>query len=272
LALGLTTASVYYINTKDDEENKNENLMYILGATIISFMLAEPDSDLIDYVKEYILGLSTINGGSLSSSSSLSLSSSSSIIKAIKAIITTLDATALSSYFLIDPKLSLSKNMKNLWKARSQLSISDAKSDEITSISMSVRQQKNNVDNSYAKHFDTIKQSLSRFNKKLSSDTDRKINSKITKINNLNFQLENIHKKINEYTRILRNEKYPTEISKIVTMSDIENLINQYQVGTQKQTKQIVTLSTVFVKIKILLEKQNTSLTNPSEKSFMFNL
>jgi hypothetical protein len=132
--------------------------------------------------------------------------------------------------------------------------------------------QMGGADDSYDRHFDNIKQSLAGFNQKLSSDTDRRIKSKIAEINSLNSQLEDIHRKINEYTRILRVEKYPTGISRTVTLSDVENLINQYREGTKEQTKQIVTLSTAFGKIKMLLEKQNATATKPSEKSFMFDL
>jgi len=124
----------------------------------------------------------------------------------------------------------------------------------------------------YEQHFENIKQSLAGFNQKLSSDTDRKIKSKISEINDLSSKLDNIHKNITEYTKILRTEKYPTGISRTVTLSDVENLINQYKSGTQEQTKQIVTLSTAFGKIKMLLEKQEVNSAVPSSKNFMFDL
>jgi hypothetical protein len=54
-------------------------------------------------------------------------------------------------------------------------------------------------------------------------------------------------------------------------LSDIENLINQYKSGTQEQTKQIVTLSTAFGKIKMLLEKADVS-SKPSAKNYLFDL
>jgi len=125
---------------------------------------------------------------------------------------------------------------------------------------------------SYEQHFENIKQSLAGFNQKLSSDTDRKIKSKISEINELTSRLDTIHKNITEYTKILRTEKYPTGISRTVTLSDVENLINQYKAGTQEQTKQIVTLSTAFGKIKMLLEKQEVNSAKPAEKNFMFDL
>jgi len=125
---------------------------------------------------------------------------------------------------------------------------------------------------SYEQHFENIKHSLAGFQQKLSSDTDRKIKSKIFEINDLTSKLDNIHKNITEYTKILRSEKYPTGISRTVTLSDIENLINQYKSGTQEQTKQIVTLSTAFGKIKMLLEKQEVNATKPSKNNFMFDL
>jgi hypothetical protein len=131
--------------------------------------------------------------------------------------------------------------------------------------------QMGGASNQYEQHFENIKQSLAGFNQKLSSDTDRKIKAKISEIGELNAQLESIHKKINEYTKILRTEKYPTGISRTITLSDVENLVNQYKAGTQEQTKQIVTLSTAFGKIKMLLEKQEAN-AKPAEKNFLFDL
>lgn len=126
-------------------------------------------------------------------------------------------------------------------------------------------------DNAYSRNFSNLKQSLAGFNQKLSSETERKINSKISEIKSLNDRLEDISRKIHEYTKILRSEKYPTGVSRTITLSDVDNLINQYKSGTQQQTKEIVTLSTAFGKIKMLLEKQDAS-ARPAEKSFMFDL
>lgn len=125
--------------------------------------------------------------------------------------------------------------------------------------------------NHYSNYFDGLKQSLSGFNQKLSSETERKINSKIFEIKSLNSKLEDISNKINEYTKILRTERYPTGISRTITLSDVENLISQYKSGTQQQTKELVTLSTAFGKIKMLLERQDAS-TKPAERNFMFDL
>ncbi len=127
------------------------------------------------------------------------------------------------------------------------------------------------ADNSLQAKFSSMKQALASFNQKLSSDTERKINSKIEEINELDSRLADIHRKINEYTRILRTEKYPTNFSRTVSLSDIENLISQYKSGTQEQTKQIVTLSTAFGKIKMLLEKADVS-GKPSSKNYLFDL
>ncbi len=125
--------------------------------------------------------------------------------------------------------------------------------------------------NTYENNFANIKQALAAFNQKLSSDTEAKINSKIKEINELDARLSDIHRKINEYTTVLRTEKYPTNISRTVTLSDVENLINQYKSGTQEQTKQVVTLSTAFGKIKMLLEKADANV-KPSGKNYMFDL
>lgn len=127
------------------------------------------------------------------------------------------------------------------------------------------------ADNSLQAKFAAMKQSLAAFNQKLSSDTERKINSKIEEITELDTRLSDIHRKINEYTRILRTEKYPTNISRTVSLSDVENLVNQYKSGTQEQTKQIVTLSTAFGKIKMLLEKADVN-SKPSAKNYLFDL
>ncbi len=127
------------------------------------------------------------------------------------------------------------------------------------------------ADDTYRSKFEQMKHSLAAFNQKLSSDTERKINSKIDELNQLDARLTDIHRKINEYTRVLRTEKYPSNIQRTVTLSDIENLINQYKSGTQEQTKQIVTLSTAFGKIKMLLEKADAS-AKPSTKNYLFDL
>ena len=127
------------------------------------------------------------------------------------------------------------------------------------------------AEHSLESKFSHMKQALASFNQKLSSDTERRINSKIEEVKELDQRLADIHRKINEYTRILRTEKYPSNIQRTVTLSDIENLINQYKSGTQEQTKQIVTLSTAFGKIKMLLEKADVS-SKPSAKNYLFDL
>ena len=76
--------------------------------------------------------------------------------------------------------------------------------------------------------------------------------------------------KMNEYTQILRSEKNTVMHGKQVSLKDIENLINQYQVSSKQQTKEIVTLTTAFGKIKMLLEKQDM---NPiSKQNYLYDL
>jgi hypothetical protein len=68
------------------------------------------------------------------------------------------------------------------------------------------------ADTSLESKFSHMKQALSAFNQKLSSDTERKINSKIEEIKELDFRLSDIHRKINEYTRILKSIFYFRQI------------------------------------------------------------
>jgi septal ring factor EnvC (AmiA/AmiB activator) len=102
-----------------------------------------------------------------------------------------------------------------------------------------------------------IKQSLAGFKQKLSSATEKKLEEKIQKIEKLESELFDIHKKINTYTQILRSDKNSRFHRKDVRIEDIEDLINQYTESTKKQTRHIATVTTAFGKIKMLLESQD---------------
>jgi hypothetical protein len=122
----------------------------------------------------------------------------------------------------------------------------------------------------YNYELNILKKSLSGFNQKLSSRTEKKIEEKIMNIEILENELQQIHEKMNEYTQILRSEKNTVMHGKQVSLKDIENLINQYQVSSKQQTKEIVTLTTAFGKIKMLLEKQDM---NPiSKQNYLYDL
>ena len=116
----------------------------------------------------------------------------------------------------------------------------------------------------YKQSFESIKQALASYNQKLSSDTERKMEEKIRKIESLENELYTIHQNINKYTQILRSDKNPELHGRVVSLEHIENLIAQYQQNSKEQTKQIVTLTTAFGKVKMLLEKEdkNTSKIN----------
>ena len=119
-------------------------------------------------------------------------------------------------------------------------------------------------DSKFKRSFESIKQALASYNQKLSSETERRMEEKIRKIESLENELTNIHQNINKYTQILRKDRNAVLFGKVVSMNDIENLVNQYQVNSKEQTKQIVTLTTAFGKIKMLLETQNTNATKQS--------
>ena len=122
----------------------------------------------------------------------------------------------------------------------------------------------------YNYELNILKKSLSGFNQKLSSRTEKKIEEKIMNIEILENELQQIHEKMNAYTQILRSEKNTVMHGKQVSLKDIENLINQYQVSSKQQTKEIVTLTTAFGKIKMLLEKQDM---NPiSKQNYLYDL
>ena len=114
-----------------------------------------------------------------------------------------------------------------------------------------------NFTNNYKQSFNIIKQSLAGLNQKLSSNTERKLEEKIQKIEELENDLFEMHKKINTYTKILRSDKNARYYKKEVRIEDIEELINNYAVNTKKQTKYIATVTTAFGKIKMLLENQD---------------
>jgi len=123
---------------------------------------------------------------------------------------------------------------------------------------------------SYKKTFNDIKDSLSGFNQKLSLRTNKKIEEKIMNIDILENNLNNIYNNINQYTKILRSDRNVVMHGKQVSLEDIENLINQYQVSSKQQTKEIVTLTTAFGKIKMLLEKQDMNPT--SKQNYLYDL
>jgi hypothetical protein len=114
-----------------------------------------------------------------------------------------------------------------------------------------------NFTNNYKQSFSMIKQSLAGFKQKLSSATEKKLEEKIQKIEKLESELFDIHKKINTYTQILRSDKNSRFHRKDVRIEDIEDLINQYTESTKKQTRHIATVTTAFGKIKMLLESQD---------------
>jgi len=126
-------------------------------------------------------------------------------------------------------------------------------------------------DNNYKKTFEGIKSSLSNYNQKLSSETEKRINKKINDIGILEGELNKIQEQINEYTTILRKEKFPVFNGNVISLSDIEDLIHQYQSNSKKQIKEIVTLTTAFGKIKMSLERQDPN-EHESKKNLLFNL
>lgn len=126
-------------------------------------------------------------------------------------------------------------------------------------------------DNNYKKTFEGIKSSLNNYNQKLSSETEKRINKKINDIGILEGELNKIQEQINEYTKILREEKYPVFNGNVISLSDIEDLIHQYQSNSKKQIKEIVTLTTAFGKIKMSLERQDPN-EHESKKNLLFNL
>jgi len=114
--------------------------------------------------------------------------------------------------------------------------------------------------------YDAIKHNLESIGQKLSSDTDRQVMTKINKIKILEEELAAIHTKINNYTEILRKNKQYILNGQVLTFDVIDDLLNQYNTGTKKQTKEMVTLYSAFGKIKMLLEKGNSDDENPNPK------
>ena len=123
----------------------------------------------------------------------------------------------------------------------------------------------------YKQAFDTIKRSLSGYNQKLSSNTQSEIESKLKKIEELETDLSNLHKKINKYTQILKTEKN-ARIGRNVSEEDIDDLINQYATNSKKQSRYIATITTAFGKIRMLLDKQEMGESMNQEKTYYSNL
>ena len=122
----------------------------------------------------------------------------------------------------------------------------------------------------YKQAFDTIKRSLSGYNQKLSLNTQSDIESKLKKIEELETDLSNLHKKINKYTQILKTEKN-ARIGTNVSEEDIDDLINQYATNSKKQSRYIATITTAFGKIRMLLDKQEMGESMNKEKTYYSN-
>jgi len=128
--------------------------------------------------------------------------------------------------------------------------------------------------NEYNNEYNILKQSLLKNNKKLSFVTERKIENKIGKIEELETELDkelyDIHNQIDIYTKILKSDKN-ARLNKIVSLEDIQDLINQYTTNSKKQTKHIATVTTLFGKMKMLLENQKIDDLVKKQKEYYFN-
>jgi hypothetical protein len=120
--------------------------------------------------------------------------------------------------------------------------------------------------------YEAIKKTLNSIGQKLSSVTDNQILHKINKINGLETELAEIHQKINNYTSILRKNKEFIVNGKILEFDDINDLLDQYNISSKKQAKEMITLYSAFGKIKMLLEKENIDdIQNPKREPY-FNI
>jgi hypothetical protein len=128
--------------------------------------------------------------------------------------------------------------------------------------------------NEYNNEYNILKQSLLGNNKKLSSVTEKRIENKIEKIDELDKELDkelyDIHNQINTYTKILKSDKN-ARLNKIVSLEDIQDLINQYTKNSKKQTKHVATVTTLFGKMKMLLENQEIDDLVKKQKEYYFN-
>jgi hypothetical protein len=120
--------------------------------------------------------------------------------------------------------------------------------------------------------YEAIKKTLDSIGQRLSSVTDNQILHKINKINGLETELAEIHQKINNYTSILRKNKEFIVKGQVLTINDIDDLLNQYNISSKKQAKEMITLYSAFGKIKMLLEKENIDdIQNPKREPY-FNI
>jgi hypothetical protein len=124
----------------------------------------------------------------------------------------------------------------------------------------------------YMVSFNMMKQTLSKLNQKLSDETERKINEKINGIIELENKLTEIYNNINEYTRILKKEKVPTNYSRTITLQDVTDLLSQYNKSNKQHIKEIVTLTNAFGKIeRLIFERSSTNETQPKNE-LLFNI
>jgi hypothetical protein len=120
--------------------------------------------------------------------------------------------------------------------------------------------------------FEGMKNALRSIGQTLSPETDRQMTNKINKIKELENHLTETFHKINSYTTILRKNKQYIINGQVLTLDVIDDLLNQYNIGSKNQTKQMITLYSAFGKIKMLLEKENVADLGKEKEGPYFNI
>ena len=116
--------------------------------------------------------------------------------------------------------------------------------------------------------YNIIKENLFNINKKLSNITDNQIQKKIQDVKTLQKELELIYNKIINYIQILKKEKNLILNNKIINIDEIDNLIDQYNKNNDIHKKKLITLSTAFGKMEIMIENNNNNKKSEYYHSF----
>jgi hypothetical protein len=150
-------------------------------------------------------------------------------------------------------------------KKKRRLSINKINNLKILSLEENLRLQNGGnkfPTNKLLNTYEIMQSQLSNFNKKLSSITKTQIDKKINTIIQLEQEINNIYNKILEYVQILKKNRNLIINGKKVTIDDINDLINQYNLHNNNYNKKLITLSTAFGKIQISIDSMQSNKSN----------
>jgi len=125
--------------------------------------------------------------------------------------------------------------------------------------------------NNLEEKYNMMTNQLAKINQKISTVTNNKILHKIESINKLSSELDTIINKINEYTNVIKNNKVSVLEGRTISMEDIEDLIVQYTRENETMLKKVISVSTAFGKIKMMIEEANLNPPVTNQETY-FNM